>query len=176
MDNLLDVIKISYQTKFIQSQLQKWADENDGVAEIADDLEEMWRIAFNRSSSPRCIIAYLGEDIIGDDASSEFIGRIERHFGVLVSSGKGYTPKRGDQLVEIVGNSKPFYDLLEEARDVIRVLQFDRRVIMFPIKYKSMKPALPADAPMNAYMIEFSLICQQRMVYQTEDSRINVDV
>lgn len=152
---------ISFQCNWIKSVLSGWAKKEGGVAVIAHDLSSMWEIAFRTSQVPRCIITYAGEDIRGDFSIAAETSRVDRHFVVLVTRGRGATADRGVTLTEQYQNARPFYDLLEEARDLIRVLQFDPSVVeaygQNPVDYRGIKPALPEDVPMDAYMIEFSI-------------------
>ena len=128
---------------------------------MAHDLNHMWELAFVTSKVPRCIITFAGEDIRGDFTIAAQTSRVDRHFLVLVTRARGYSANRGDTLTEQINDSRPFYDLLEEARDLIRVLQFDPSVTEAmdgdPVDYRGIKPALPEDYPLDAYMIEFSI-------------------
>jgi hypothetical protein len=148
---------ISLQLKTIKSFLNAWAREEGGVCEIAHDLSEMWLIAFRSSKVPRCILCCVGEDVRGDFTIAAPTGRVDRQFVCLVTRGKGMTADRGDTLVDAVGDIRPFYDILEEARDIIRALVLDTTTQETPIDYKGFKSALPDDVPMDAYMIEFSI-------------------
>jgi hypothetical protein len=152
---------ISFQCKWIRDVLSNWAKAEGGVAVIAHDLNSMWELAFNTSKVPRCIICFTGETIRGDADTAAYTSRVDRDYVVLITRGKGATANRGDTLTEQIGDQRPFYDLLEEARDLIRVIQFDPSVTeaydTMPLDYKGIRPALPEDYPLDAYMIEFSI-------------------
>lgn len=160
---------ISMQCNWIRDVLSGWAKAEGGIAVVAHDPNEMWQLAFNNSQVPRCIICYLGEEIRGDFSIASVMSRVDRQFVVLVTRARGYTANRGDTLTEQVNDARPFYDLLEEARDLIRVLQFDASVTEAqsgdPVDYKGIKNALPEDYPLDAYMIEFSIGTQLGVPY-----------
>lgn len=149
------------QANWIKQVLSGWAQSEGGIAQVAHDLNHMWELAFNTSKVPRCMICFVGEDIRGDFSIAAATSRVDRHYVVLVTRGKGYTANRGDTLTQDIGEARPFYDLLEEARDLIRVLQFDASVTEadsgLPVDYHGIKPALPEDYPLDAYLIEFSI-------------------
>ena len=149
------------QCNWIRDVLSGWAKAEGGIAQVAHDLSHMWELAFNTSQVPKCIITFAGEDIRGDFTTAAQTSRVDRHFIVLVTRGRGYSANRGDTLTEQINNARPFYDLLEEARDMVRVLQFDPSVTEAmdgdPVDYRGIKPALPEDYPLDAYMIEFSI-------------------
>ena len=155
------VPSISMQCNWIRDVLKGWAVSEGGIAIIAHDISHMWELAFVTSKVPRCIITFAGEDIRGDFSIAAATSRVDRHFIVLVTRARGYTANRGDTLTEQINDHRPFYDLLEEARDLIRVLQFDPSVTEAmdgdPVDYRGIKPALPEDFPLDAYMIEFSI-------------------
>lgn len=152
---------IKMQCQWIKEVLSDWAVNEGGVAEIVHDLNHLWTRAFIKSDVPRCLICFAGETIRGDFTIAAATSRVDRDFVVLVTRARGFTATRGDTLVEDYENQRPFYDLLEEARDLIRTLAFDPSVTEAmdtdPIDYKGIKPALPEDTPLDAYMIEFSI-------------------
>jgi len=164
-----DNTNISTQLNWIKTMLKDWAKDQGGVAIIGHDLNHLWEIAFSTSKVPRCIIAYVGEDIRGDFSWAAAASRVDRHFIVLVTRARGYTADRGQTFSETVGTSRPFVDLLEEARDIIRTLTFDPATTeansLDPVDYRGIKPALPDDYPLDAYQIEFSIGTQLGIPY-----------
>lgn len=161
--------KISDQLNFIKSSLGDWAEDQQGIAVIASDVDKMWETAYETATVPRCIICCGGEDIRGDFKVAAATSRVDRHFIVLVSRGSGFTADRGKTISENVGNIRPFTDLLEEARDVIRSLQFDPSVAETmdtePVDYKGMKPVTIDGYPIHAYTIEFSIGTQLATIF-----------
>lgn len=133
----------------------------------------MWEIAFDTSKIPRCIITYAGEDIRGDFSIAAATSRVDRHFIVLVTRASGFPADRGKTLSEQVEGARPFTDLLEEARDIIRCLQFDPSITetldMDPVDYKGIKPVTIDGYPIYAYTIEFSIGTQLNPPVLPED-------
>ena len=154
---------ISFQLNWIRDCLKNWAVTEGGTAEIAHDLSHMWRKAYDGSKAPKCIICCAGEDVRGPFETAAATSRVDRHFVILVTRGRGYSSVRGDTLTEQVGSARPFYELLEEARDIIRVLVFDTAVneanpaLCDPVDYRGIKPAVLDEETLDAYLIEFSV-------------------
>jgi len=163
---------IKDQLIVIQSNLSNWAKDMKGTAIIAHDLNHMWIVSANNSESPKAVIAFAGEEIRGDLALGATLGRVDRNFEVMISRGKGFTADRGQTLVkDDVSTGRPFYDLLEEARDIVRNLplgQDDDGCI----DYHGIRPALvDQDYPLDMYIISFSVGTQLAVI---RDSAGNV--
>jgi hypothetical protein len=164
------------QITFIKQVLDDWARNNGGIAVICHDLREMWEQAYATSQIPRCLIAYVGEEIRGDVGWAAKVSRVDRTFNVMVTRARGYTANRGDTLVKDNQEARPFYDLLEEARDIIRIIQFDPSVCeasnLSPVDFKSITPALPDNQVLDAYIIDFSIGTQLRIPYSNFTSSV----
>ncbi len=152
---------ISLQLNWIKTVMSQWAVKEGGVAIIAQDIDKMWETAFETSKVPRCIVAYSGEDVRGDFAVAAATSRIDRHFIALITRATGYTADRGKGFSEQVEETRPFTDLLEEARDLIRALQFDASITEAqptdPVDFKGIKAVTIDGYPIYAYTIEFSI-------------------
>jgi hypothetical protein len=152
---------ISFQLKSIAGYLSEWAKDQGGMVQICHDLNELWAAAHINSKTPRCILAFLGEDIRGDFAVAAACARVDRHFVCVVTRARGMTQVRGATLVDQVGDSRPFYDLVEEARDIIRAIFFDPRVTEAmptdPIDYKGISAFMVDNDILDSYKIDFSI-------------------
>lgn len=160
------------QLNWIKKVLSDWAVDQGGIAVIASDIDKMWETAYETSLVPRCIITYAGEDIRGDFSIAAATSRVDRHFIVLVTRGTGFPADRGRTMSEQTGNNRPFTDMLEEARDLIRSLQFDSSVTEAqptdPVDFKGIKPVTIDGYPIYAYTIEFSIGTQLATIYYNE--------
>ena len=166
---------ISLQLNWIKKVLSDWAVDQGGIAVIAKDIDHMWEIAYETSLVPRCIITYAGEDVRGDFAIAAATSRVDRHFIVLVTRAGGFSADRGKSMSEQVGNARPFTDILEEARDLIRALEFDASVTEAqptdPVDFKGIKPVTIDGYPIYAYTIEFSIGTQLATIYYNQPTQ-----
>lgn len=165
---------ISEQLSIIQNNLSNWAKDLNGKAIIAHNLNMMWLVSANNSTEPKAVIAYAGEEIRGDLAVGASLGRVDRNFEVMISRGKGFTADRGQTLVnEDIGQGRPFYDLLEEAREIIRQLPLGSEDDG-PVDYKGIRPALvDSDWPLDMYIISFSVGTQLAVIRDADGSPVH---
>lgn len=148
---------IADQARFIRDALNPWAQQEGGKTFVASDLAHLWQMAQANSKSPRAILCYNGEDIRGDFTVAAILGRVDRHWLLAVTRGRGFAAERGDALTETVGNNKPLYDLVDEARNLIRAMTLDPNVTERPVDFKAIRPMVFGDAIMDGYQIEFSI-------------------
>jgi hypothetical protein len=86
----------------------------------------------------------------------EEAGFMDRTFMVIVSTGRGFVMP-SDGLRE-TGGHKPISDLLEEARQVLRGIQFSSDTTEVTPDYKGMGIfTLPDGRPVDAWQMEFSI-------------------
>lgn len=138
----------------IKSSLNDWAKNEGGTVEIAIDNSHMWEIGALDQTSPRVILCYEGEDVRGDFATADVTQRVDRRFNALVTRSRGYDAEVGIGLAGIdgaaSGNSRPFYDLVEEARERIRFAVIDHPDNESPPYFHSIERA-PYDGDMRVY-------------------------
>lgn len=148
-------MKISSQAEIIKSALKPWAIKDGGTALVASDLRHLWEIAYQQTVGPRAILCYEGEAVRGDFSVAAALGRVDRQWILAVTRGRGFNADRGDSLTKTVQNSRPFYDLVEEARDIIRGLQGIS--VDAPVDFRSIEAMQKLDDLMDAYFIRFSV-------------------
>lgn len=156
---------IGEQAKDIKEGLQTWAQSEGGAAVLATNIHNMWEQARSTSKGPRAIIAYVGETIRGDFPIAAVLGRVDRLWNVAIMRGQGFAADRGSQLTDTVVNARPFYDLLEEARDIIRVLMLDPLWTERPIDYKGIRSMQMVNGEvLDGYIVEFSIGTQLQTI------------
>ena len=151
---------IAAQLILIQTALDGWAKENNGKAIIARDPVHLFALLAQRPGGVVATVMLRGEEALGEFE----VGMVARTFVVCVSRGKAYTNEQADSLVKGAGGGRPLYDLLEEARELLRNLEFT------PLNelganaercpdYKGIKLfEFGGDAILDAYQIEFSIV------------------
>jgi hypothetical protein len=154
-------MSIANQMIAIRQALDGWAQREGGAAVIAQDVVHMWEIALNDQDSPRCIIAYAGEDTRGAFEVGDVLGMVDRKFDILVTRGRGYEVDPGDAIVGLdggaAGMARPLVDLVEEARDAIRLLQLNDAASESPIYFRSIAPMDMDEKMLYAYLMEFTI-------------------
>ncbi len=151
---------VAFQLNFILQNLKDWAKNEGGLAVIVKDYADMFETAF-KCTGPRLLICFEGEDLRGPQEWAAVASRVDRHYAVLVSRGEGMTAHRGETLTEDSKSGRPFYTLVEEARDLIRVIYFDPDVTeatpQTPIDYHGIEPVMLNGYFLDAYLIRFSI-------------------
>lgn len=143
------------QLESMRYTLDTWAQQYNGKAFIASDLNHMWKVAWQSSSQLRIICVYMGEVIRGDFKIAAATGRVDREFNVMLTRGKGFNQERGDSLTKQVGNEPPLFDLVEEARDILRSLVDISAEA--PVDYKGIRTMQMGELILDAYIVEFSV-------------------
>jgi hypothetical protein len=158
-------LSIIEQAKVIKEALDLWAPQDAGKCIIASNIYDMWAMASNNAQGARAILAYHGETIRGDFPVAAFLSRIDRQWQLAILRPQGPAPERGSQLTDPLGNNRPFYTLVEEARDIIRSLVFDANFCERQVDYHGIKSMQMVNGQvLDGYIIEFSIGTQLQMV------------
>lgn len=146
--------------QLLANVLGPWAQQNNaGEAVIASSVQDMWTQVANTTERASVIMCFAGDDPRGPFDISSATHRGDFTFQVVLLRGRGLTSNRGDSLVTLVQNARPYYDLLEELRDKIRAIT-NISVESF-VDYKGTKPFGEGiedyGRRMDSYIIEFSV-------------------
>lgn len=145
---------IANQSQAIQSALQTWADTYGGKAFVASDEGHMWKMAYATSQIPRIIICYNGESLRGDFSVAAAMGRVDRHWKVAITRGRGFNANRGDSLNTMAQNAQPMWAFVDQMRDVIRSIMGIS--VELPVDYTGITPMNLGELILDGYMVEFS--------------------
>lgn len=165
-------MRIVDQAKSIQIALNDWAVNNNGISFIASDLAHLWKLAWSASDKVKAIICYMGEDIRGDFSVAAALGRVDRQWTVVITRGRGFNANRGDSLTETMQNAAPLYELVDQARDLIRVMINASNEL--PVDFKTIRTMQTGDVIMDAYMIEFSLATDLNPIVQQPSDMVAI--
>lgn len=164
---------IAEQLKFIKEKLKPWTDEVKGRVEIAADPVHVLGLLATSPGSPRVVILFDGEEKRGE---YEELGRVDRKFLVIVSRGRGFKLEPGDALTDGAAGGRPLFQLVEEGREMVRAIVFDRETTEGIPNYTATRRLQLEEQTVDAYQIEFSigtqlpLHNQQPIDAQPEDS------
>lgn len=152
---------IKGQLRIIQAGLADWVTANKAAFEIAHDPYHLFALIRTGGNRARVIAMFRGEKKRGEH---EEAGLMDRTFVLVVTKGKSLV-LAGDATFAQEGD-KPLYDLLDEARDIVRGLKFstDQEVAeqtndteQYP-DCQGIEPfAVPDGWLVDAYQIEFSI-------------------
>lgn len=160
-------MSIAYQATTLKDLLDAWAQPKGGVAKVASNLKELWAQASQSSQKPIVLICFNGEQVRGPFATGAACHRVDRQWVVAVVRGRGFAPVRGNTLTESVGNVDPFYQSVEEVRDLIRNAR--ELTAEPPIDFKAVKPMQMGALIIDGYLIEFSTAVDIPQVTNTEN-------
>ena len=147
-------VSISNQAQQIVDVLNPYATKSGGVAVTVSNLQMLWAQASMASDRPRILICYNGETSRGDFSVANVNHRVDRTWVVAVTRGRGWNADRGSSLYKTVGNADPFYDVVEEVRELLRCMIGISEE--FPIDYKRVSPMSSGNKALDSYAIEFS--------------------
>lgn len=125
---------------------------------VVFDLVHLWRQCQQASDRPNIYILYNGETSRGAD--EEIRSHVDRRFIIAVKRGRGFNPLPGIGLTDAVQNAPPFYDSLEEIREVCRTVTLDLGYTVGPADFNSIEPFRVGDEVSDAYLIHMTLTTQ----------------
>lgn len=158
-------LTISQTAQQLKTQLSTWATTAGGKAVVVSNTKDMWEQASQNTQTPLVLICYNGETIRGERAVSALNHRVERNWIVAVTRGRGWNIERGASLYKTTQNADPFYDVVEECRDQIRVLTGISEE--WPVEFLRISPMSSGNKALDAYAIEFTVAADIPAVYLT---------
>jgi hypothetical protein len=145
---------IGEQLELTRDTLLPWAQEIKGRVEIAADPVHLLGLLGTSPGAPRIVVLFDAEEKRGE---YEETGRVDRKFLVVVSRGRGFKLDPADALLEGVAGGKPLYDLVEEAREMVRQIQFEAATTEVRPDYKGTRRLQLEGMVVDAYQIEFTI-------------------
>jgi hypothetical protein len=162
-------VKIRAQLEQVHAALDTWARGERGRAEIASDPFHLFSLLLENPGGVRAIVQFQGETIRGMEEAS----LVDRTFLVVISRTRPLSVDASASLVKTTtgGGARPLFDLVEDARQIIRGLQFDAEAPadsgygptaqatteITPL-VRSVQPlSVPDGVLSDAYQIEFSI-------------------
>lgn len=161
--------------QILQNAIDPWAQQNNaGSSVIASSVQDMWTQASQTTERAGVIICYAGDEVRGPFEIAAATHRGDFTFNVVLLRGRGLTANRGDSLVTNVQNARPFYDLLEELRDIVRAIT-NISVEQF-VDYKGTEPFGEGITDyarlMDAYLIRFSVAQDYPQLVSTPENTV----
>ena len=143
----------------ITDALDDWASDYGGSAEFAGDAGHLFAILSAKPGGVRAAVWMRSEKKRGE---YEETGIVDRTIHVIISRARGFRIEKSETHILTTPSGPPLIDLVEEARDLLRGLDFELDETEWTLDYKGFEPFTfrPDDKPLDAYDLEFSLGCQ----------------
>ena len=155
-------MKIHALLNQVAAALDTWAVSRGGRAFIAGDPLSVFNHLGDKPGGVRVGVLFAGDVKRGE---LEEAGVMDRSFLIVISRGKGFTINAADSLTKGAGGGLPLFQLVEEARDVVRAIAFPEGTTEGTADFKgSQAYQFASDALVDAYQLEFSLACQMDAV------------
>lgn len=157
---------IAAQLKQTRDTIADWARANRGRVVVASDL---YHLVYLLRQSPGTLLAAIlfhGEAKRGD---IEERGAVDRTFWVVITRGQGLKIEPGASLTDGVAGGKPMFDLIEEAREMIRGLSFDADTTEVSVNYLGCEPFAADGFLVDAQKLTFSIGVQLPAVQQPQN-------
>jgi hypothetical protein len=165
-------VTIAQQLKRFKAGLDNWAAGYGGTVEIATDPVNLFGLLTLRPGAFRVCVMFSTEDLPYDPEA----GLVIRSFTVVVSCGKSFAIDKSSGLISGTAGGKALYDVLEECRDRIRVMQFTPGEATRPAANAELVPAyggcktfdFQGAQILDAYQLSFNLVTQLPAPVQDE--------
>jgi len=92
---------------------------------IASDKIHSWEILKNRPGTCKIAVGFESEKARVNFPGGDITGRVNQTFYAIISRGRGLQQVRSDNLIYGSGGGLPLFDLAEQMRDALRVLNFN---------------------------------------------------
>lgn len=155
---LAEPITIWEQATQIKDWLGEWADAHGGECRVMANMRHLWEEAVNAmNAKPRLLVCFNGETVRGGKESN-WLHRVDRTWVCAVIRGHGGFTRKN--LETGIGETIPFYEVLEFVRDRIRVILSISEEM--PIEYRAMRPTPGFAVPgatnvfIDGFVIEFA--------------------
>ena len=113
---------ITEQMKLMLDALAEWHKVVGGSVKVANDEPHLFTILGAAPGAARTAILF-DEETARSEKNNDLLGRVDRKFIVAISRGRGFNLDQGKSLTEGVAQGKPMFELVEEAREVLRGLR-----------------------------------------------------
>ena len=107
----------------MQAALADWHKTVGGSCKIANDEPHLFAILGENPGAPRSAILFDEENPRSGELN-DVLGRVDRKFIIAISRGRGFNLNLGDSLTKGVAGGQPMFELVEQAREVIRSMRF----------------------------------------------------
>lgn len=150
---------ITEQLLALRESFAEWAQGyRGGTAEVASDPFHLFALLAAKPGAVRACLFFKEELKRGEH---EEAGVVDRTFVAVISRGRGFQREPADSLIVDGRPGTPLFEIVEDARQLIRSFEFPADVteVRPDVKRIELFP-MPGDAVVDAYQIEFSIGCQ----------------
>lgn len=153
-------LTISEQCNMIKDPINEYCQSQGGIAVVSENIDDKVLTGYNNAVGPKCLVVFVAEEPVGDEDTSELLGMTRRYFDIMVTRGKKRTDVKTSGLVDPSGITRPFYDQVEEIRDICREIIYPTTFCINPAEYRGMKPGNMDNWNLDSYIISISVLTQ----------------
>ncbi|GEM_PF-2435882 len=113
---------IKEQIQLMLDALAAWHKGVGGSVKVANDEPHLFEILGENPGVPRSAILW-DEENPRDPLNDDWSGRVDRKFIIAISRGRGFNLKQGDSLMKGVAGGLAMFELVEQAREILRALR-----------------------------------------------------
>lgn len=130
-----------------------------GSSFVVSDMHHLWAKLFDRSTSLKALVMFVGEHVRQTIPGSAILSRVDREWSVTVSRGRSLTLDRGATLKDETVAGEPLFGWVAKIRDTIRGLELDPDTTERPIDYDGINQLPTEGTPLiiDAYQIRFTI-------------------
>ncbi len=149
---------ITEQGNLILDALKKWTANNKGRAFITGDPLTLVDELRAKPGVPAAAVLWLDESPYGEN---DRLGRVLRDWKIIISRGRGMKLDAGESLTEGTAGGTAMFDLVEQAREVVRNLRPEDQEGEFQLPvYKGTGLFEVSGCVLDAMEIRFALYAQ----------------
>lgn len=115
-------MNIAAQIKLINQTLAPWATKEKGSVKVAHDVPHLFKLLGENAGVVRAAILFAGEKPRNPEYS-DVVGRVDREYWIAFSRGYTLESYAGKSLVDGIAGGRPMFDLIEEARNILRAAE-----------------------------------------------------
>jgi hypothetical protein len=145
--------------KLLLGPLKFYASRVKGIADIVSDELHLWYYCYNSEDVPKLLLIYNGDKIRGDFKVAALNSMSDFDFDLVVSRNRGLQVDRAQSLAFNAGNAKPLFQIVEEARNLIRCINtpVGTGLVEWPIDYRGTDKWQMPGWIMDGYRVHFSV-------------------
>ena len=165
---------IAEQLKGLKETLEGWATSNNAFVMVAGDAVELVGILATKPGDVRAVLYFVQEVPRG---SYDELGKVERTFHLVLSRGRSFTLQRDGNLTGDASASRPLFDIVEEAREVVRHYTTEATTEDRLVQYLGTRPFnAGGELILDAYQVEFLIVAQIPDSYTVETGSVFPEV
>ena len=144
-------MSINHQLSTLRAAIAEYAQSISAELAVAADRGDFMNRIQNNPTGMTIVLMFTGERL-DEEAVNALV--VWRNFSVILARPHGWTLQRADNLTEDRPEGPPFYEVLEETRNLLINIEFGGDSLYDPL-YRSAALLDTGEAPMDAWELVF---------------------